>query len=303
MAHRGPLSQWWLKHALQPVRRWGMIGILEFLRLFPADRAGAGFGRFARMVGPWTRASNRARRNLELAFPGIAPAERERIVAEMWDNLARVVCEYGHLDTLVRESGRRVEIVNAGGLDALRDDGKPGIIFSAHIASFEMIMLAAKMRGLHVHVVYRNANNLRLDSYIRRRQAATGAELIRKSARGARRLVEVMRANGHVVLIVDQKLNDGIAVPFFGRPAMTSPALAQLALRYDCPVVPVHVERVKDSNYRVVVEPPLSVARSGNQAADVLALMTEVNRTIEGWIRAKPEHWLWLHRRWPKDAV
>jgi KDO2-lipid IV(A) lauroyltransferase len=65
----------------------------------------------------------------------------------------------------------------------------------------------------------------------------------------------------------------------------------------------VHVERVKDSNYRVVVEPPLPVARSGNQAADVLALMTEVNRTIETWIRAKPEHWLWLHRRWPKDAV
>lgn len=303
MAYRGPLSRWWLTYVLQPVRRWGMIGILEFLRLLPVDRAAAAFGGFARMVGPWMPASNRARRNLELAFPGIAAAERERIVAAMWDNLARVVCEYGHLDTLVRESDRRIEIVNADLLDALRDDGKPGIIFSAHIASFEMIAVAAKMRRLPIHVVYRNANNLRLDEYIRRRQSVTGAELIRKSARGARRLIEVMRANGHVVLIVDQKLNDGIAVPFFGRPAMTSPALAQLALRYDCPVVPVRVERVKDSNYRVVVEPPLKVGRSGDQAADVLALMTQVNRTIETWIRAKPEHWLWLHRRWPKDAV
>ncbi len=303
MAHRGKLGRWWLAYVLQPVRRWGMIGILEFLRLLPVDRAAAAFGGFARVVGPWTPASNRARRNLELAFPGIATAERERIVAAMWDNLARVVCEYGHLDTLVQESDRRIEIVNAELLDALRDDGKPGILFSAHLASFEMIAIAAKMRRLPIHVVYRNANNLRLDEYIRRRQSVTGAELIRKSARGARRLIEVMRANGHVVLIVDQKLNDGIAVPFFGRPAMTSPALAQLALRYDCPVVPVRVERIMDSNYRVVVEPPLKVQRSGDQAADVLALMTQVNLTIETWIRARPEHWLWLHRRWPKDAV
>lgn len=303
MAYRGRLGRWWLTYVLQPVRRWGMIGILEFLRLLPVDRAAAAFGRFARVVGPWTPASNRARRNLELAFPGIAPTERERIVAAMWDNLGRVVCEYGHLDTLVRESAERIEIVGAELLDRLRDDGKPGILFSAHLASFEMIAIAAKMRRLPIHVVYRNANNLRLDEYIRRRQSVTGAELIRKSARGARRLVEVMRAGGHVVLIVDQKLNDGIAVPFFGRPAMTSPALAQLALRYDCPVVPVRVERVRDSNYRVVVEPPLTVRRGGDQAADVLALMTQVNRTIETWIRAKPEHWLWLHRRWPKDAV
>ncbi len=303
MKPRDPLSQWWLKHVLQPLRRWGMIGILEFLRLLPVDAATAAFGRFARAVGPWMPASNRARRNLELAFPGIAPAERERIVAAMWDNLARVVCEYGQLDAIVREQDTRIEIVNAEHLDALRDDDRPGILFSAHIASFEMITLAARMRGLRVHVIYRNANNLALDAYIRRRQSVSGAELIRKSARGARRLIEVMRAKGHVVLLVDQKLNDGIAVPFFGRPAMTSPALAQLALRYDCPVVPVHVERIRGSYYRVVCDKPLSVPRSGDQVADVLALMTEVNKVVEGWIRAKPEHWLWLHRRWPKDAV
>ncbi|MGQ0676455.1 MAG: LpxL/LpxP family acyltransferase [Rhodospirillales bacterium] len=303
MAARGPLGQWWLRYVLQPLRRWGMIGTMEFLRLFPVDRAGAAFGRFARLVGPWSGASNRARRNLEIAFPGIARDERERIVRAMWDNLARVVCEYGHLDTIFAERAARIEIVNPERLDALRDDGRPGILFSAHLASFEMITVAAAMRGLNVAVVYRNANNLRLDEYIRRKQSVTGAEQIRKSARGARRLVEVMRGGGHAVLIVDQKLNDGIAVPFFGKPAMTSPALAQLALRYGCPVLPVRVERAKDSRYRVVCEQPLTLPRSGDQAADVLALMTAVNRTVEDWIRARPEHWLWLHRRWPRGTV
>jgi KDO2-lipid IV(A) lauroyltransferase len=288
-------------HVLRPIRGWGMIGLMELMRLLPLRAATNGVAAIARRVGPRMGASNIARRNLDRALPGIAPAERERIVAEMWDDLSRTVCEYAHLKTIVDDAANRVEIVGGEHLDALREDGKPGIIFSAHLASWEMVTVAARLRRLPVNVVYRNANNLLLDEYIRRLQSASGAELIRKGIRGARRLLEVMQGGGHVIMLVDQKMNEGIAVPFFGRKAMTAPALAQLALRFDCPVVPVHVERLGDTRFRVVCHAPLVLPRTGDRNADVLALMTEVNRTIEGWIRAKPEHWLWLHRRWPKE--
>lgn len=302
MARRGKLGRWWLAHVRQPLMYAGLVAVMELLHALPLDNASGGFGRFFRWLGPKLPYSNRARRNLALAFPGMAHAERERIVAGMWDNFARVICEYAHLDTIIREAGKRIEIVGAGRLDALRDDGRPGLLFSAHFASFEMVTVAARMRALPISVVYRNANNLAIDAYIRRRQGTGGIELIRKGIRGARRLLEVMQDGSHVVMLVDQKMNEGIAVPFFGYPAMTAPALAQLAYRYDCPVVPVRVERVAGSNFRVVCEEPLALPRSGDRAADVLALMTMVNRTIEDWIRAKPEHWFWLHRRWPKDA-
>jgi len=300
-APRGKFGRWWLAHVLQPIRAWGMIGLMEGMRALPIGAAARLSAAFARRVGPWTGASNIARRNLDRAFPDLARAERERILREMWDGLARTVCEYAHLKTIVDDAAARVEIVGAEHLDALKDDGKPGIIFSAHLASWEMVTLAARMRGLNLHVVYRNANNLLLDDYIRKLQGVSGVELIRKGVRGARRLLEAMQSGSHVVMLVDQKMNEGIAVPFFGRPAMTAPALAQLALRFDCPVVPAHVERLGDTRFRVVVEPPLPLPRSGDRAADVLALMTAVNRTMEGWIRARPENWLWLHRRWPKD--
>ena len=105
--------------------------------------------------------------------------------------------------------------------------------------------------------------------------------------------------NFHLTLLVDQKLNDGIPVPFFGRTAMTAPALALLALHFDCAVLPARVERAVGAHFRLTIEPPLPLPRSGQRAADVAALMAAVNRTLETWIRERPEQWFWVHSRWP----
>jgi KDO2-lipid IV(A) lauroyltransferase len=102
-------------------------------------------------------------------------------------------------------------------------------------------------------------------------------------------------------MLVDQKMNDGIAVPFFGHDVMTAPALAELALRYDCPVVPARVERLRGAHFKMTALPPLEMVRTGNHHADVAAVMAKVNALVEQWIRDTPEQWLWLHNRWPDD--
>jgi KDO2-lipid IV(A) lauroyltransferase len=94
-------------------------------------------------------------------------------------------------------------------------------------------------------------------------------------------------------------MNDGIEVPFFGHPAMTAPALAALALRYRCPVIPAYAYRIGPARLRIVCEPPLDLPDSGDRKADILALTLSVNQRLERWIRARPECWFWLHRRWP----
>jgi KDO2-lipid IV(A) lauroyltransferase len=303
MSTRSLLDAGWGLQAVRMVRAWALVAVATLLRALPIGLACDALAAIARALGPRAGVSDIARRNLDRSFPGLGRDERERLVAAMWDNLARTSCEYIHLDRLRPKAQRHIEIVGAEHLDTLARDGKPGILFSAHLANWEMVTLAARLHGLDPHVVYRNANNPIVDAYIRRRQGSGGTMLIRKGIRGARRLIEVMQAGAHVILLVDQKMNDGIAVPFFGRDAMTAPALAQLALRFQCPVVPAHVERLGDARFRVVVEPPLALPDSGDRKADVLALMTEVNRRIEAWVRAKPEHWLWLHRRWPKEEA
>jgi KDO2-lipid IV(A) lauroyltransferase len=124
-------------------------------------------------------------------------------------------------------------------------------------------------------------------------------ELIPKGAVASRRAVAALRRGGHLSLLVDQKMNDGITVPFFGRDAMTAPALALFALHYDCDVLPVRIERTEGAHFRLTVYPPLTLPDSGDRDAGVLALMTAVNQSLEGWIRERPEQWFWLHRRWP----
>jgi Kdo2-lipid IVA lauroyltransferase/acyltransferase len=98
-------------------------------------------------------------------------------------------------------------------------------------------------------------------------------------------------------------MNDGIAVPFFGRPAMTAPAAAQFALRFGLPLVPIRVQRLGPARVRLICEPALDVPVTGKRQADVLALATAMNATVERWVRAEPGAWLWLHKRWPKAAA
>jgi Kdo2-lipid IVA lauroyltransferase/acyltransferase len=109
----------------------------------------------------------------------------------------------------------------------------------------------------------------------------------------------VLRRGEHLTMLADQKMNDGVPVPFFGRIAMTSSALASLALRFDCDVLPACVERLGGARFRLTVFPRLPLRRSGDHRADVAALMAEVNRRLEAWIRDRPEEWFWVHRRWP----
>jgi KDO2-lipid IV(A) lauroyltransferase len=75
--------------------------------------------------------------------------------------------------------------------------------------------------------------------------------------------------------------------------------LALLALHFDCAVLPARVERVAGAHFRLTIHPPLPLPKSGERTADVAALMAEVNRTLETWIRERPEQWFWLHSRWP----
>jgi KDO2-lipid IV(A) lauroyltransferase len=130
-----------------------------------------------------------------------------------------------------------------------------------------------------------------------------GQPFFAKGAAGARRAMAHIARGGRLGMLVDQKLNDGIAARLFGQPAMTAPAPAALALRARCPVICAHVERLGPARLRVVVEAPLALPDSGDRQADIAALTQQINDVLERWIRARPESWLWVHRRWPKDVV
>jgi Kdo2-lipid IVA lauroyltransferase/acyltransferase len=278
----------------------GLVLGYAFFRVLPLDWASGLGGFLARVIGPQLGITKRAQENLRRAMPELSESEHARIIRGMWDNLGRVIAEYPHLDKFrLFDPKGRIEDVDAGAILSTRDADKRYIFFSAHYGNWEIAIRTAAQAGFDVTGVYRAPNNPIVDRFVLWARGAAGGELVPKGDIAARKAFGALREGRALCMLVDQKMNDGIAVPFFGRDAMTAPALAVLALRYDCAVVPIRMERVKGAHFRMISEPALALLKTGDNEADRRALMTTVNSVVERWVREHPEQWLWLHRRWP----
>lgn len=277
-----------------------------FLRMGPA-RASSFAGRFCRFIGPLLPVSKIADKNLQLAMPELNATERARIVHGVWENLGRTVGELPHLSRLQENtpSGPGFEVQGAEYLEEQARRGGAVLFVSGHIGNWEMLPPGVARHGTPFASFYRAAGNPLIDGMIRNLRdtamAPTPMPLFAKGARGAREALAYVSKGGRLGMLVDQKMNDGVEATFFGRPAMTAPALAAMALRYRCAVIPGYVERLGPARLRIVVEPPMELPDTGDKKQDLSLMVQAVNDRLESWIRQKPESWLWLHRRWPKE--
>ena len=281
---------------------FGFLLAVGILRLFSPEGASNLGGFLGRMIGPRLGITRRARQNLRLAFPEKTSPEIETIVRGMWDNLGRVAAEYPHLGRIAAADSDRVELVNIDHVRALPNGPTAGILVSAHLANWEILPVVAARTGIDMMGVVREPNNPYVRPLLERLRGIAGGERTDKGARGAREAIQVLRNNRVLAMLIDQKMNTGISLPFFGVEAMTLVAPAQLALRFRCPLVPIRVERLGPARFRVEARPPLVLPETADRDAAVAQIMTELNRILEDWIRERPEQWLWLHRRWPDAA-
>jgi KDO2-lipid IV(A) lauroyltransferase len=274
-------------------------------RLSPTAASNLG-GAVARGIGPLLPVSRVALANLRLALPELDHAARRRVVRGVWDNLGRTVAELPHVPRLrATAAGPGWEIVGAENLEPIAAQGGPAIFVSGHIGNWEMLPAAAVKYGVGFSAFYRAPANPFVDTLLlelRRQVLGPGVPHFPKSGIGARAALAHLQAGGFLGVLMDQKLNEGLAVDLFGHPAMTTSVPAAFALRFRCPVVPAYVRRLGPARFRVIVEPPLVLPDTGDRRADIARLTGEINACLERWVRAYPEGWLWLHRRWPKEV-
>ncbi len=275
-----------------------LAAFLGLCRILPVDWASGLGGLIGRTIGPRMGQNRKAERNLARALPENSSEENRRIMRGMWDNLGRTIAEYPHLPRICASLyGGRVEVLGLDIYYAVRDSGKAAIVFGAHLANWEVSPYLSRHAGMALSLIYRAPNNPWVDRLLMWLRDAP--QLFRKGDEGAKGLFRLLRKGGHIGMLIDQKMNDGIPVPFFGRDAMTAPAIAQFALRLGCILLPVKTERLKGARFRITVFPPLDIAPTGDRERDEYEIMLRINKMIEEWVRARPEQWLWLHRRWP----
>ncbi len=268
-------------------------------------------GAIARLIGPLLPVSRVAHDNLRAAMPALDRSQRRRIVRGVWDNLGRTVGELPHLGDLAQTRvGPGFEIVGQANL-AVLEAGGPAVFVSAHIGNWEAMLPIGAAFGVRCAGFYRAAANPGVDAAIMAwRQRAmirlgggAPAPMFAKGGAGARGAAAHLAHGGYLGLLMDQKLNDGVQASLFGLKAMTAPAAASFSLHFGAPFVMGHVERLGPARLRLVVHPPLAMPQTGSRRGDVAALTQAMNDVFESWIRERPDTWLWLHRRWPKDVV
>ena len=261
-------------------------------------------GWIAHKVGPSLSVSRIADANLQQAMPALTAAERAVIISGVWDNLGRTTAEMPHLAGLAQtDHGPGWEVEGEHHLASLRASRQPALFFSGHFGNWEIVLPIASRLGLPVSGFYRAASDPRVDDaiqHLRQQALGPGVMMIAKGSHGARQALLHLREGGSLGFLIDQKMNDGIAVPFLGRPAMTAPAIANFALRFGMPIVPIHVVRLGAARFRLVCEAPITAPLTGDRQADIYALTLAMNQSLERWVHADPASWLWLHRRWPK---
>ena len=278
------------------------FAFMGLFRVLGVDRASALGGFIGRNIFYRIGVTRRARDNLRAAFPDMSNAEMKAIIIEMCDNLGRTVAEYAHHDKMTSVGpDARIEIVNLDILERAAAKGKGIEFVSGHFGNWEVMLHAARQHGYDGGFVYRPVNNPYIDRYtVRQRMTYGPREPVSKGSQGVRRIFTLLRGGKSIFMLVDQKTNEGLPVPFFGRDAMTTPTPAALSLKLGAVCLLVTNERLNGARFRMTIHEPLTVEPSGDHDRDVLALTTKLNAALEEVIRKRPSQWLWIHRRWPK---
>ena len=279
-----------LKHLLQFLPVWLLLNgarIVPFrtrVRLF-----GAVFAAMATLVPP---ARRRAERNLARAFPQMPAAELRRISIAVARNVGSTLCEILNNDELA-EVSREAE-VSGPGLEVLKQakaEGKGAIVISAHFGQWEAIRHVLKQNGIETGAVYKPNTNPFYEGIFLSAIRKGGEPIVESGSAGMIQTVRHIRKGGFFAILPDQRFMKGVALPFFGHPAWTSPVPAELALKYDIPLVPAYATRRHDGSIEIEFESPIPHSTS-------TGMMEESLKGLEKRIQAHPEQWYWYHNRW-----
>jgi Kdo2-lipid IVA lauroyltransferase/acyltransferase len=280
-----------------------VAGLLALIRRFDRIWTSNFIAAFMRAVGPWLREHRIGRANLRAAFPEKSDAEIERILIGVWDNLGRVAAEFAHLDRICAGDPMRRDLIDYDTVTVerfcrLRDDGRPALVFAAHLANWELPAIVAHADGLPTTVLYRRPNLGAVADAVLAIRAGHMGEMEPTGLQAPVKLGRALVDGRHVAMLVDQHYVKGVEVTFFGRPCMANPLIAMLARQVDAPIHGTRVIRLPGHRFRAEISEEIKPVRDANGAVDIQGTMQAITSVIEGWIREHPEQWLWLHRRW-----
>jgi len=253
----------------------------------------------AKILGPLFRSRKIIEKNLKICFKKIDQKEIKKISLGMWDNIGRTFSEYVFLKNFQKNHNNLIKLHGKEYLDEIKNSNKPVLFVSGHFSNFELLGTKLNTYGIRFCAIYRPLNNIFLNpimEYLRLKYVCP--IMIKKGRSNIRELLNKIKNGYSVIIIADQRTSEGEKIEFFNCPALTSTIPAQISLKYNYKIVPLHMERLSYSNFEMTVYKPFEYKKSDNYEKDSYNLTLEINKQLEKMILKKPEQWLWSHNRW-----
>lgn len=268
-------------------------GLIGAARLVPYELRVPMMGRLARLGGRLAGFDRRIRTNLAVARPDLSDQEVAHLLRAVPDNAGRYMIEmFSGREFVDRVKDTPIEGPGLAALEQARAEGRPVILAVSHFGNYDAARAALVARGFHLGGLYRRmANPYFNDRYVRAMRAI-GGDLFEQGRRGMVEMVRHLKGGGTIAILTDIHVNGGEELRFFGLPALTSVVMAELALKYGAPLIPVYGIRQPDGlSFRIELHEPIP-------HSDPRTMMQQVNDDLEAMVRRHMGQWFWIHKRW-----
>ena len=246
------------------------------------------------VIGPFFKSKKIVNSNLEIFSKENTQINKNEIINNMWKNYGMTFVEYVFLNSF-RKKSSHVTIKGREIIQNVYQENRPVIFVSGHFANFELMSMEITKNKIPLATIYRPLNNIFLNpfmEYLRKKYVCKNQ--IKKGINGVRETLDYINKNYSIALMIDQRVSEGEAIPFFGRQALTTTLPAQLALKYNIDIIPVYIERDKNNNFTIEYLKKISPKTFESKSA----LSEELNRVLEKMIIRNSGQWIWTHNRW-----
>ena len=253
-------------------------------------------GKILSMIGPFFRSKKIIKSNIIKAIPNISSKDINKIIHSMWINYGRILSEYVFIKDF-RQSSLKNNIIIEGQniLEKIKKDNIPVIFVSGHFNNFELMAMHIESSGINLATIYRPLNNKFINFIMERiRKKYICKNQIKKGVPGTRQLLSFFKGGSSIALMIDQRVSEGVKSNFFDHEAFTTTIPAQFVKKFNCKIVPIYIERVKNSNFKLTIHNPLEYSKNDT----ISSITSDLNILLEKMILKNPEQWIWSHNRW-----
>ena len=287
-----------IKYFFEFITIISLFSIFKLIGLKNASNLGGILGKF---IGPLFRSKRTIEQNIKIGLGELDKKKESEIINSMWSNIGRTFAEYVFLKDFKfnKTNFNHMKINGTNYLDEIKKNNETVIFYSAHLANFELMAMELDKSRIKCAAIYRPLNNFFLNplmEYFRMKYICPNQ--IPKGRMGIREIISKVKDGYSIALMVDQRVSEGPRAPFFNKPAHTTTIPAQLALKYDCKLVPISLERKEGPNFEMTIHEPYKIQKTGDDEEDTKNITLKINQVIEKMILKNPTQWIWSHNRW-----